>query len=88
MVAGYKRAEFRCDDRHFAEDDVLEILEWDPRRNGGEYTGAYLKAVVTDIQRGPDWGIPKGYVMLSVRIIFIDSGGCITEVLGEKEAPM
>jgi hypothetical protein len=61
---GRKRADFRRDDRGFQVGDHLWQREWDP--GSGDYTGDELLFLVTDIQRGPDWGIPVGYVMMSL----------------------
>jgi hypothetical protein len=66
---GEKRAEFRIADREFAVGDTLLLREWVPGRGGGEdgYTGREIEAVVTHILLGPDFGIPEGYAMLSIK---------------------
>jgi hypothetical protein len=61
---GKKTAEFRKDDRGFKVGDLLLLREWRPDR--GQYTGLSALFEVTDIQWGPLWGIPEGYVMMSI----------------------
>lgn len=67
--SGKKTAEFRRNDRDFQEGDWLRLREWLPLDEDGEYTGAELGVTITDIQRGPDWGIPEGYAVLSIKIV-------------------
>ena len=62
--AGWKLAEFRFDDRDYQVGDVLVLSEWDPQTM--EYTGDVLWALVNHIQRGGNFGIPDGYVMMSI----------------------
>lgn len=64
---GYKHAEYRKDDRGFHELDKLRLEEFDPETQ--TYTGRSIRVQVTDIQRGPDWGIPEGYVLMSFTIL-------------------
>jgi hypothetical protein len=66
---GEKRAEFRVADRQFDTGDILILREWVPGRGGGEgaYTGRAIEALVTHVLRGPDFGIPEGYAMLSIK---------------------
>jgi len=61
---GQKTAEFRRDDRGFAVGDGLLLCEWDPTSE--RYTGGQLYVTVMHIERGPDFGIPEGYVMMSI----------------------
>lgn len=61
---GVKRAEFRKDDRGFAVDDVLLLCEWDPLIS--RFTGNQLLVVVKHLVRGPSFGIPEGYVVMSI----------------------
>lgn len=56
--AGVKTAEFRRDDRGFEVGDVLDL------RFGAE-DGPSLKRRITHITRGPLFGIPEGYAVLS-----------------------
>lgn len=62
-----KRAEFRKDDRGFEVGDtlVLEQVETNEATGEKELTGQKVIAVITHVQRGPTYGIPEGYAMLS-----------------------
>lgn len=71
---GLKTFEFRFDDRNFAVGDVLELQE--TRYSAGqmkaqrlplEYTGAIAVVGVSHVLRGPAYGIPQGYVIMSIR---------------------
>ena len=57
-----KRAEFRKNDRDFKVLDTLILREYDIFHG---YTGSYELRYITHIQEG--FGIPDGYVMLSIR---------------------
>ena len=70
---GRKTADFRKDDRHFKLGDILILQEWSPQTKA--YTGEMEVREITDIQRGPNWGIPEGYAMLSVRPRCSSPGG-------------
>jgi hypothetical protein len=59
---GVKTAEFRADDRDFAEGDRLRLREYDPARDA--YSGRWIEADVTCCTRGPF--VPRGFVMLSL----------------------
>ncbi len=63
MERGDKVHEFRKDDRGFAVGDRLRLRRFDP--TSGEFTGAELVRVVTYV--GTGYGIPDGYVCMSVR---------------------
>lgn len=65
ILAGSKRAEYRKADRDFKVGDVLILEEWHPGTE--EYTGCREVVRVTHIVRGPDFGIPEGYVVMSIR---------------------
>ena len=60
---GEKTAEFRKNDRDFKVGDFLMLREWKP--DADEYTGRRLIANIGCITTG--FGIPDGYVMLSLR---------------------
>lgn len=68
-----KFAEFRIDDgRNFQVSDILSMWEWQPAPSyaddaRGVYTGEQAKFRITHIVRGPAFGIPKDFVMMSVR---------------------
>ena len=64
---GHKTAEFRENDRLFNTLDYLYLREWAP--DVGQYTGSALMARVTHVLRGPDFGVPDGYVVLSIRVL-------------------
>ena len=77
VAHGEKTAEFRRDDRGYAVGDVLRLF--DPYYPSDALHA--LERVVTHIVRGPAYGIPEGYAMLSFRIAtdadieaLIDSG--------------
>jgi len=59
-----KKAEFRKNDQGFEVNDILILREWEPDKQS--YTGRTLKVRVVHIVRGPDFGIPDGYVMMSI----------------------
>lgn len=74
IVSGDKVHEFRVDDRGFEVGDVLVLREWTPawlkdepdHFYGGTFTGHQVRRRVTYLSRGPDFGIPKGYVVMSL----------------------
>lgn len=61
---GVKRHEWRKDDRGFQVGDELGLREWDPATE--KYTGSFWTYRVTWITRGPDFGIPEGYCVMSI----------------------
>lgn len=62
IVAGQKTADFRKDDRRYNVGDTLRLREWSPETS---YTKRVVEVKVTHILRGPDFGVPEGYVMMS-----------------------
>lgn len=77
---GDKRYEFRpCHDRDFKVGNVLLLREWDELNPVGRapdavlYTGRWVRASVTYLTKAPDFGIPAGYVVMSIKLI---NGGC------------
>jgi len=64
---GIKTAEWRIDDRGFSIGDNLFFREWDWKEE--QHTGQWECATVTHIVRGPRFGIPCGYVMMSIKKI-------------------
>lgn len=65
IAHGEKGFEFRWDDRGYAVGDILALRCWCP------HTERYLFDAVVDRQvtyvlRGPDFGVPPGYVVLSI----------------------
>lgn len=75
MQEGLKTFEFRKDDRGYVVGDELFLREWAPSyplsqatntTAFGVYTGQALSRRVTYILRGPAFGVPEGYVIMSV----------------------
>lgn len=70
VTEGEKRADFRRDDRDYNEHDLVILREWIPlpeHERGGSYTGAALVCLLTHIESAAaPWGIPAGYVVLSL----------------------
>ena len=64
VLEGSKRFEVRTDDRGFAVGDELVLEEWD--QFTGKHTGRFCRVGVSWISRGPDWGLPKGMVVMSL----------------------
>ena len=65
-----KTFEWRLNDRDYEVGDILLLREWDPNSgDAGQYTGRELKRLVTYILRGGKFGMPKKYVVMSVRPI-------------------
>jgi ASC-1-like (ASCH) protein len=67
VLDGTKRFEFRVDDRmpRFKEGDTLRLREWAPMREH-RWTGRQVQVRVTYLLRGPEYGIPFGYVCMSI----------------------
>lgn len=61
---GQKRFEFRRNDRNFKVGDLLRLREWDPQTE--IYTGQVIERGVGYILHGPEFGIPSGYVCMSI----------------------
>ena len=76
---GAKKHEFRVNDRCFSVGDTLVLKRWNPEPGPnqllGNFTGESIEATVTYISKGPDWGIPEGFVVMSI------------ETLGEWKTP-
>jgi ParB family chromosome partitioning protein len=65
---GVKTFEWRLNDRDYEVGDILHLCEWDPESGEqGNYTNRELKVVVTYILRGGKFGMPKKYVVMSVK---------------------
>lgn len=60
-----KTHEFRKNDRGFKVGDVLRLREWLPEE--GRYTNREIRAYITYVSRGPAWGIPEGYCVMSMK---------------------
>lgn len=63
---GTKTHEFRKNDRDFKSGDHLHLREFNPV--GEIYSGNSVSAIITSISYGPEWGIPEGYAVMSIRI--------------------
>lgn len=61
-----KEFEFRKDDRKpkFKVGDFLILQEWNPKTEF--YSGDLCQRIVNYIVRGPKFGIPKGYCVMSI----------------------
>jgi hypothetical protein len=78
ITDGRKTHEFRKDDRGYRVGDLLILREWDPAQprlgvaDEPHYTGRQAICHVTYISRGPEFGIPEGYVVMSVSRVVWD----------------
>lgn len=68
---GRKLFEYRKNDRNFQVGDVLDLREFARKDivdtpEGALYTGARTRRLVTYILRGPAFGVPEGYAVLSL----------------------
>lgn len=62
--ARLKPWELRRDDRGFEAGDILDLREWRP--DAERFTGETESRVVTWLLRGPAFGLPAGFVILSL----------------------
>ena len=71
MMHGYLKVLYRKDDRGFTVGDFLHLQEHQflEAHQKHWYSGRELKVLVTYILRGPDFGIPEGYVVMSIEPI-------------------
>lgn len=65
-----KTCEFRRDDRGYEVGDYLRLREYDP--DSARYSGRVIDTKVTDIRHGGAFGIPEGYVMMSI-VVYVRS---------------
>lgn len=68
---GRKLFEYRKNDRDFQVGDVLDLREFARRDivdtpEAALYTGARLRRLVTYVLKGPDFGVPEGFAVLSL----------------------
>lgn len=61
---GFKRSEYRKDDRDFQVGDRVQLHEFDSRKKKKPYTGRALEATISHKQPGGKFGVPKGYCVL------------------------
>ena len=76
IVDGRKTFEYRRDDRGFQVGDILELCLWDPVVHcylptgcdvgGHDMDPLHVSVKVTYIVRGPAFGIPDGYCVMSI----------------------
>lgn len=71
ITIGAKQFEYRKNDRGFEVGDLLYLREFEPSRDttwkeGGRYTGASCRRVVTYVLLGPAAGVPEGYCVMSI----------------------
>jgi hypothetical protein len=64
VAHGEKTFEFRRDDRAYEVGDILHLRSWDPRTE--TYDDRECDRQVTYIVRGPAFGIPEGFVIMSI----------------------
>ena len=67
IYRGHKLWEWRKNDRDFKTGDILVLEEY--IETDKEYTGSNIVAKVPYILYGPDFGIPKGYCIMSLEIV-------------------
>jgi len=63
-----KKFEIRKDDRGFEEGDFLRLNEFNPETE--EYTGDWEIFEASYILRDPEFGIKKGYCVISLGSVF------------------
>lgn len=62
---GRKVHEFRKNDRDYQTGDIILLEEFVPA--GDRYTGRSMVVQAMSISYGPEWGIPEGYAVFSIR---------------------
>jgi ASC-1-like (ASCH) protein len=67
---GEKTFELRKNDRGFKDGDTLHLKEWN--NNGKYYTGRSILAVVTSILQNSEFGLEKGYCIMSIKVVHND----------------
>lgn len=66
VITGQKTAEYRKNDRNFKQGEYLNLREWLP--DAQEYTDCSLLAKITHIAYGGQFGIPKDYCVMSIKL--------------------
>lgn len=64
VLAQRKKSEFRLNDRDFHEGDRLVLEEWNNETQS--YTGRSTRVTVCHVLHGGKYGVPAGYVILSL----------------------
>jgi hypothetical protein len=70
VANGNKKFELRKDDRRFSVGDKLILQEFN--NETGEYSGEELKFQIGYIYRGTEFGLKKGYCILSLNDALYD----------------
>lgn len=65
LRGGRKTHEVRINDRNYQERDCLHLRGWNPKT--GKYTGVELLVQVTYITQSQTFGMPKNYIVMSVK---------------------
>jgi len=86
IKAGVKTFEFRRDDgRNFQPGDTLILDEWRPDKQ--KFTGDSVTVRVGFVVRGPDFGVPDGYVVMALTRAWVgrgdDDGWAVGHICGE-----
>ena len=70
LIDGIKTFEYRVNDRDYEVGDYLLLREWNPEAAEGTdpYTGREINVLVTYMLRGGKFGLPKKYVVMSVKL--------------------
>lgn len=66
VLNGDKTFEYRLNDRDFSIGDVLFLTLYDDE-NDKLHENIYIRRRVTSILRGPDFGVPEGYCVMSIK---------------------
>lgn len=67
VMRGVKTFEYRFNDRGYKNGDTLRLLEYLPEEQ--EYTGQFIHVKVIYLLEGGNFGIPEGYVIMSIKKI-------------------
>ncbi len=64
IFLGHKQFEVRKNDRNFKKGDMLILNEWSPETQ--QFTGRKMARTVNYILEGGQFGIEKGFVVMSI----------------------
>ena len=67
IKSGLKPWEYRKNDRDFEVGDRLILKEYCPYQS--RYLGEKLQASITFMVKGPEFGIPNGYAIMSLGVV-------------------
>lgn len=67
ILEGKKTFEIRKADRDYRVGDVLKLSEYNNKEK--IYTGRYLKCIVNFMMIGEQFGIEKGYCLMSITVL-------------------